>query len=177
MKLHTNTKGFTLVEMIVAIFIFSIVMVVAVGALVSVIGANRKAQAVKSVMNNLNFALESMTRTIRTGTGYDCGTPNCATEGSETFSLLSTNGEDVVYTLNKQEARIERSTDGGSTFQALTAPEVTVDILTFYLDGETVGDDEQPRVLIHVKGTAGSGGRDQTEFSLQTLVAQRLLDR
>lgn len=50
----TGQKGFTLVEMIVAIFVFSVVMVISTGALVSIIGANRKAQSVKSVMNNVD---------------------------------------------------------------------------------------------------------------------------
>ena len=67
-----SERGFTLVEMIVAIALFAIVMVVAVGALLSLTGANRKAQALQSVMNNLNIALDGMVRNVRMGTEYDC---------------------------------------------------------------------------------------------------------
>lgn len=168
-------RGFTLIEMIVSIFIFSIVMVIATGSLVTILGANRKAQAVKSVMNNLNFALDSMTRSIRTGTGYDCGVPNCASEGSTEFSFIDTDGREVTYRLNASEDRIERSVDNGG-FSALTSPGMTVERLRFFADGEGENDNMQPRVLIVVGGEAGVE-RARTRFDLQTLVSQRILDR
>ena len=65
-------RGFTLVEMIVSVALFGIVMLVAVGALLSVVAANRQSQAIKTVINNLNFALESMSRNILTGSNYRC---------------------------------------------------------------------------------------------------------
>ncbi len=176
-KYLQQKRGFTLVEMIVAVFIFSIVMLIAVGALVSIIEANRKAQGVKSVMNNLNFSLDSMTRAIRVGGTYDCGVGSCAADGTSEFTFISTDGEEIRYRHNTTNKSIERSIDGGLSYQELTAPEVTVEFLKFYVAGESVSDNEQPRVLIVVKGIAGPDGRTQTEFSLETLVTQRLLDR
>lgn len=58
--------------MLVAVAIFSIVMLISVAAILSIIGGNRKAQAVNSVVNNMNFALESMIRDIKTGFNYKC---------------------------------------------------------------------------------------------------------
>ncbi len=172
-----SSRGFTLVEMIVAVFLFSIVMVVAVGALVSIVQANRKAQSVKSVMNNLNFSLESMTRAIRTGTAYDCP-GSCQTAGSDSFSFLDKDGRNITYSYGKNgdTGQIFRAI-GTADAQALTAPEVKIDSLQFYLRGESAADDVQPRVLIVVKGTAGPDDKTRTEFSLQTLVTQRILDR
>ncbi len=65
-------KGFTLIEMLVAVALFSIVMLISVAAILSIIGGNRKAQAVNSVANNVNFAIESMIRDIKTGYNYKC---------------------------------------------------------------------------------------------------------
>lgn len=169
----TQQKGFTLVEMIVAIFVFSVVMVVSTGALVSIIGANRKAQSVKSVMNNVAFSLDSMTRALRVGTDYDCGVSSCASEGSESLTFTDVDGREVQYRFNESSNQIERDIDGAG-FQALTAPEVTVDRLMFYVDG--VESDGQPRVLIVVGGRAGVG-KSETVFNIQTLVSQRSLDR
>jgi len=73
MKSSQPSAGFTLVEMIVAVALFAIVMVVAVGALLALTGANKKAQAIQSVMNNLNITLDGMVRSIRMGTEYHCG--------------------------------------------------------------------------------------------------------
>src|ERR1044072_4174389 len=66
-------RGFTLVEMIVAVGLFAVVMVVCVTALLSLVEANRKAQALQSVMNNLNIAIDGMVRGVRMGSDYHCG--------------------------------------------------------------------------------------------------------
>lgn len=69
---QTFKQGFTLVEMIVSLAIFSIVVTVSVGALLVLVGTNQQLQGEQSVMTNLSFALDSMTREIRTGSGYYC---------------------------------------------------------------------------------------------------------
>lgn len=71
--------GFSLVEMIVALAVFSIVITTAVGALLMLVATNQQLQAEQSVMTNLSFALDSMTREIRTGTEYFCETANNTT--------------------------------------------------------------------------------------------------
>ncbi|MBU3668981.1 MAG: prepilin-type N-terminal cleavage/methylation domain-containing protein [Candidatus Taylorbacteria bacterium] len=69
----TNTKkGFTLIELLVAVALFTVVMVVSVAAILSIIGGNRKSQAINGVVNNLNFAIESMVRDMKTGFLYKC---------------------------------------------------------------------------------------------------------
>ena len=73
---HFNTPrahhGFTLVEMLVALALFSVVITIAVGALLMLISSNQRLQSEQSVMTNLSFALDSMTREIRTGAAYFC---------------------------------------------------------------------------------------------------------
>lgn len=58
--------------MIVSLGLFSIVVTVAVGALLMLVATNQQLQSEQSVMTNLSFALDSMTREIRTGTSYYC---------------------------------------------------------------------------------------------------------
>ncbi len=72
MKYKDNQSGFTLVEMIVSLAIFAIVVTVSVGALLVLVGTNQRLQGEQSVMTNLSFALDSMTREIRTGSYYYC---------------------------------------------------------------------------------------------------------
>src|SRR3989338_8582023 len=70
----THNKGFSLIEIMVSLAIFSIVVLVATGALLSILNANKKTQALKAVVNNFNFALENMARNIRVGKNYHCDT-------------------------------------------------------------------------------------------------------
>ena len=65
-----TTGGFTLIEMIVSLTLFSAVITIAVGAFLVLLAANKQLQEEQAVLTNLSFALDSMTREIITGTGY-----------------------------------------------------------------------------------------------------------
>ncbi|HYF13005.1 MAG TPA: type II secretion system protein [Candidatus Paceibacterota bacterium] len=107
----STQRGFTLVELLVSVAIFTVVMVIALGSLLAISAANRKAETMKSVMNNLNFALDSMSRTIRTGFSYHCGssgtitTPQDCSGGNTYFAFEGSTGntslsnDQIVYTL------------------------------------------------------------------------------
>ncbi len=92
-----SRAGFTLIEMIVSLAVFSVVITIAVGALLSLIAGNEQLQSQQSIMTNLSFALDSMTREIRTGYYYHCearpnysagGPNNIFTDGADLDALL-----------------------------------------------------------------------------------------
>lgn len=64
--------GFTLIEMIVSLGVFAVVVTITVGAILVLISTNQRLQAEQSVMTNLSFALDTMTREMRTGFNYYC---------------------------------------------------------------------------------------------------------
>jgi len=96
-KFTKQKKGFTLVELMVAIAVFSIVMVVAMGALLNVIDANLKAQAIKTAINNVNFALESISKDMRVGTDYACGSSNNISDIDESSPNCLGGGKIIRY--------------------------------------------------------------------------------
>ena len=79
--------GFTLVEMIIALAIFAMVALVSVGALVKVMGESRRAQAIQTVVTNIGFVVESMSRELRTGSSFYCQNlpSNTITAGSISY--------------------------------------------------------------------------------------------
>ena len=80
----TNQLGFTLIEMIVSLGVFSVVVTTAVGAMLVLISTNQQLQSEQSVMTNLAFALDTMTREIRTGYYYYCADrPNYSSGGPD----------------------------------------------------------------------------------------------
>jgi len=80
-KLKVKSRGgFTLVELLVSSAIFTVVSLVAVGAIITINDANRKTQAIRAIVDNLNYSLESMSRKLRTGSNYQCG------DGGQSFS-------------------------------------------------------------------------------------------
>jgi prepilin-type N-terminal cleavage/methylation domain-containing protein len=67
-------RGFTLIETLVAVSLFSVLMIMTVGSLTILIDANRKARSEKAVINNLNATMEIISRSMRDGSGQamDC---------------------------------------------------------------------------------------------------------
>jgi prepilin-type N-terminal cleavage/methylation domain-containing protein len=95
MKTFGSQSGFTLIEMIVALAVFAVVITISVGALLMLIVTNQQLQAEQSVMTNLSFALDSMTREIRTGTRYFCGAGNSRTTAIASMYQIFSDGEDL----------------------------------------------------------------------------------
>ncbi len=188
MFLPSEKKGFTLIELMVSVSIFALVMTISMGAILSVLNANQKSQTLRSVVDNLNATLESMTRTIRFGTNYVCGdpgdahSPNCA--GDSTFTVIDSDGRTVVYSLS--DSHIMRSIDGEEAL-ALTSPEVEIQSLAFTVTGALpltdsgygtdAGTPLQPKVVILIKGRVVGKGATGSAFTLQTTVSERQLDK
>ena len=185
-KSPSTSNGFTLVEMLVAVAVFSMVSVIISSSLLFMTEASRKSRALNSVMNNLSYAVENMSKSIRTGVYYNCGvsgsleSPNNCSTGEDSIAFESQMGnrgnpsDQWIYKL--QGGEILRSTDGGSTFANIVSSRIVIDNLNFYVTGATSGDNTQPRVLIILQGHVNPGKGVETEFNLQTTVTQRVLD-
>lgn len=177
MYTRVNKKGFTIIEMIVSIGIFTVVAVAAVAALTSVIDANRRTRALTETNNNLNFVLQSLVREIRNGFNYGCdasqpsSTSPC-TGGKSEFGFIDSSRDEVGFQLDSTDKSIERSVNGG-TFQDITPSQVDITHLKFRVIGSN-DNNEQSRVEITIEAQAGSGDATST-LNLQTTATQRLL--
>lgn len=172
-------RGFTLIEIMTAVSIFAVVMTISMGSILRIFDTNRKSEALKAVMDNLNLAVESMSREMRFGSVYNCGNipptddPENCSGGNDIIAFKANNGSTIMYRL--LNGTIEKSVSAGP-FIAVTAEDIAISDLRFFVLGATPGDTLQPKVLIKVKGTAGVKISDQTDFTVQTLVSQRSLD-
>jgi prepilin-type N-terminal cleavage/methylation domain-containing protein len=203
MHIHAQkNRGFTLIEMLIAVTLFSVVMLVAVGTLLSLVTANRKAQALQSVMNNLNIALDDMARSIRMGSQYHAGSSGnflTTSDGDnvngevifafEPYGNKNTDNPTVywydsvtkaVYRCRPQPTGTACNASPSSSdpmYVPLTSPEVLINNMKFYAAGTTRGDIQQPRVVMVIQGTASaSDQKAKTTFHVQVTAAQRLLD-
>ncbi len=67
-----HKQGFSLVEMMVSLMIFSVVAVIALGAMIKIVSVNKKAQMLLSSITNINFALDIMSRELSLANGVYC---------------------------------------------------------------------------------------------------------
>lgn len=166
-------RGYTLLEMIVSVGLFSVVMLVATAAYLTLISMDRQTRATSDLMTNMSFAVDSMTRSIRTGTDF-C-TATCA---PSKFSFIDSEGRTIIYTLDN--GQIMRQIDGATPL-AITDPRIKVDAtngLRFYVWGEAAGaGDGQPRVVFTVKGSiTPDSNQEAVEFVVQGGATQRAID-
>ena len=187
-RINTKNKkrGFTLIEIMVAVSVFMVVMVISSGSILSVFNANQKSKTLRSVMDNLNLTLESMSRTIRFGENYHCGSAGDPTQPSDcpsspgyssNLTVKAFDGTQTTYSLSS--GRIVRTTPSG--IYNMTSGDVTITKLAFRVYGSlpfNTPDLLQPQVIIVVGGYVGSSNKplNQSTFSLETTVSQRKLD-
>ncbi len=199
-------KGFTLIEVIIAVGLFSVVMTIALSVILSVVANNKKTHAVNSVVNNLNFAIDSMVRDIKTGKGYRCdknltGSPADATCGTSladhnVITLVSTisgreGGNTVMYEFvpesgsgtSFEPGRIDKTVcddqygtrcDTGT----ITSPEITIKDMVFNVSpGVSLTiPHTQPSVFLLIHGTSAVDPTSASDFTIQTLISQRILN-
>ena len=181
-----DQRGFSLIELLVSVALFSIVMTVSIGTLLVLINANQKAQSFKSVIDNLNFGIDSISRAVRTGRSYNCnnsvpatlpsGVRNC-NNGRTALVFTDERGRRVAYRYNNAgEGSIERRIGNNSSWVALTASNVFIDDMLFYVTGTASADEVQPTVTISIRGHAGVKAATDSYFNIEMTIAQHVLD-
>jgi prepilin-type N-terminal cleavage/methylation domain-containing protein len=170
MKKRFLQKGFTLVEIMVSLAIFSVVMVVALGAFLKIVDVNKRAQSIESAVNNLNFTMEAMSRELRTGSQYTPGQNSIVFIGKYTTDVVPL---PVYYgyrlVVGGKIQRAVPSTTLPLQYIDATAANVNVRTLSF-----TVTNHSMPIVLIYMAGEVGLVEKAKATFDLQTSVSQRL---
>ncbi len=190
-----------MVEMIISLAIFTVVAVVAVGALLKVMDANRKSISLKTTINNLNFALESMSREMRVGRDYDLDNDNGVidenyfnnkskkiTSGKWTMAFKSsnisvdTNGKkcNLIYAYRYDETgqkilKAQEAYCGAGIhqddFQDLTSSDIKITASIVEVSNES---NQQPYAFFWLQGESGVKAKEKVDFSVQTRVSQRI---
>ena len=206
LSVHTSQQGFTLIEMLVSLALFTIIATTSVGTLLVIIGGNAQSVAEQSAMNNLSFALDSMTREIRTGTEYYCGTvsqvsgasvvtsnsitQNCAT-GADGISFREagtsitggTGQKRIAYYFDATEGTIMRKV-GNQDAVRMIGEDVRINNARFFVTGSTrmtVGAVSNASDIrqpsVTISLDATANSADTfRDFVVQTTVTQRTLD-
>jgi prepilin-type N-terminal cleavage/methylation domain-containing protein len=208
MKKHTShlKNGFTLVELLVSLAIFSIVVVASLGAMLSIADANRRVQKTRAVLDNLSLSMESISRNLRLGSTYHCEkissnvipnsnlgvTQNCRDSTNnpilygdfiafeDQFGNQIDNSDQAYYYLDEVSGRIMYKKFNAATTTALTSDDLTIKSLRFYVTGvgtSTPPNASQPKIIIVVSGSTEIGkAQEPVEINLQTTVSQRPLN-
>jgi type II secretory pathway pseudopilin PulG len=190
-----SNSGFTLIEIMVSLSIFMIVMIVAMGSLMITSDSSNKSRKLSFAMDNINFAMESMSRNIRMGTNYTCVTDGTIDLGSPLLkgdcnggNFLAFNPTQSSYHTVMGYQLVPRGDNGradGTSTNTLESydetnmsgidiisPEIDIQKLSFTVKGSDPADMIQPSVYILIKGAINIKGV-WTDFAIQTMASQR----
>lgn len=182
-----NKRGFTLIEMMVSVAIFSIVVMISLGAILTILDANRKARTLTEVMNNLNFSVEMITRSLKTGVEpivtagvLEVGAIVLEEDGfkrEKTSYKLSLDGDGergyISQCISTYNAGDECS---AGDWVAITSEQVDIERFDRFVVGSDTNGGTQPRTQIFIAGTVRINEKISSDFSLQTTVSQRRLN-
>lgn len=169
-------KGITLIELLIAMAIFSLVLGSSISLLETGIKAQRQVLNMGALSDNLSYVMEYMSRTIRMAKKDKTGsyiTPGCnfATTSNSGLKFINSNLEEHEFFLDNG---ILKESKDGSVPTALTSSNFKITELHFYLLGECQGDDIQPRVTVAMEIETRES--DPQTLNIQTSISQRDLD-
>ncbi len=189
-KYKSKKKGFTLIELLVSTSIFVMIMLSAMGSLFILLNAAKNSRALRFSIDNVNYAMESMSRSIRMGTNYYClgegdeidysdleSTKDCSDGGTSVAFIPQTpEGEKLsrigyIWKKRGDGTKSLYKCSSGDCVEIVSA-NVNVENLRFFVNGTGVGDDKQASVYIIMKGTV-MVKETPVPFALQTMSSMR----
>lgn len=190
------TKGFTLVEILVALAIFGFVITIGTGALVTLSNTNHSAQLSRKTIDNVDYIMDDIVRELRLGKNYHCidesntnedneKDPEDCTNGSSKIAFTNILTGDLVryYTApvssptgNKTAVMKEVIGINALTPTQLSALNIDVKKIKFYVSGSSPTDYKASQVLITLQAELKKGSRFSSLVNIQTTVAQRAID-
>ena len=186
---HSKTKnknGFTLVELLVSIFVFFLIVGAIMNIFISGIETQKKILRDQKTISELSYVMEHISRSLRMAIRDNDG--NCIASGYN-YQLINTLNESGIrflnyknqcqeYYLNSEEGKIYEKKSEDENYNPNALPlELTsknVVISRFYFNEAESGwhstSNNQPKVMINLQFKAVGG---DLETILQTVVSQR----
>lgn len=191
-----KNKGYTLIEIMVAVGIFTVIIAAPTGFFVSALKAQQKALASQELFDNVSYGFEYMSRALRMAKkelSCDADEINCACLKNTGYGFnyeITRDGHGIRFNnyqtpsvcqeffLDTTDNRIKESKNGG---EAIPLTSDKVKVISFKIGPEASwdqSDNEQPRVslFLEAKGARGELSELQPEMKIQTTVSQRNLD-
>lgn len=174
-------EGFSLLEMVIAIGIFSVAIWAATGIVINATDLQAKASELRNLQDNVRFAVEYMSKELRTGqnvTTSACSAPPFC----ERVSFTNDRGQSIMYCvrnfilIRSIIGNCDSNPDDETKNIHLTSDDILVDFIFFRVVGNAPGpSDGQTMTTLTMKAASLPGKtKAQTDLNLQTTVTQRL---
>ena len=197
-------RGFTLVELMVTIAIFTSVMTIATGALFSAQALNTKLQETQTILDEVNLSIQIMSRDIRYGSQFYCTNnetdPSAVVPGARHScpyptgfgALLFKPTDTLSGTTDSTQDRVAYFVSNGILYKTeypyggtpqtyqITSQDIHINTLMFYVVGaeNSSTDYNQPLITFVVSGVTipTKPSIQPVDFNVELSVSARGLD-
>lgn len=199
--INKKESGFTIIEVMISVALFTTIIIVGIGALINAGNLHNKSSKVRSILDNLSFVMEDMSRNLRTGDTYMCSTggagsgPDCSDGDTIIFNNNTAGiaGEKWLYAFTESSIYsgsfniIKATSPNLDTFPVMSVDnvvqlnpdEIRLDPSSgFTVVGAETADNLdvfQPYVIIRLSGKI-IYKNNEIPFKLETSVSQRFND-
>lgn len=176
-------RGFTLIEVMVAVTIFSLMVGTIMEIFMWGIKEQRRALSTQKLLDETSYALEHMSRSIRMAK-KELNAPACLSTNGLNYEtnadktlirFIDHNNVCTEFFLDADSKQLKK-TAGGATL-AMTSSAFAINVFKFNFIGESQSDAIQPRVTIFLD-IQGGGQKleERPQIKIQTTISQRNLD-
>ena len=171
-SLLENGAGYTLVEMLVTIAIFSLAFIAISSIFIGTTTAQNNARANVAVLNESQLVFEQIAREIRSHTiDTDPTTCNCPDVNFICLKDLSGQTTFIRHNAVNLNAELSHSTScSGASWSVLNDPSIRIDSLVFYPNDDPT---EQPFTSIQMTATNNANVARQRTLLFQTMISTR----
>ncbi|MDD5738755.1 MAG: prepilin-type N-terminal cleavage/methylation domain-containing protein [Candidatus Pacebacteria bacterium] len=172
---NINCQGMTLLEILVALSVFSIVITGAINLFSSLIKYQKNLLDRAYVLSSVSYSTEYMSKAIRMA--QNDATGKCITAGNNfaltagpNLEFLNSNNDCQEFFLENGAIKVRKL----SIAQNLTPSNIIIEGLNFFVSGDGQSNTLQPKVTFSVKAKAKNSATPS--LVIQTTISQRMLD-
>jgi len=180
----TNSKGLTIVELLVAVTLFSVIVAIVSDIFLVTFQSQRRSLAFETIFDQTSFLMEYMSRSLRMAR-RELSVPECFSSDNLNYEITRSgrgikfvNSDNVCqeFFLDVSTSRLKEKK--ATQEQFLTSTDSQVIAFGINLLGQDQGDDLQSRVTFSLT-LKRKGAKPESEPSLtvQTTLSQRRLDQ
>lgn len=170
-QIPATQEGFTLVEMTVAISIFTFIVLIIGSTFLNTFNIQRRALNIQQVEENVTYVLESMTKELRLSR-FDASSPNnnCPASPATSIRAVNQDGDNIRYFLSNGQLHREINS---ITDTVVSSDTVAFDRIVFCFSG--IGIDQKQQLVTITGRIRSVNTKNQASMDFQTTVSARLL--
>lgn len=164
-----NNKGFTLIELMVAVTIFSLLVAASSGIFISSLRSQRQGLATQEVLNQTSYLMEYMSKALRMAKKDLLGTCTGTAKLNYTFEnqcIKFQNYQGSCQQFCLDSGRLKDQDNNYLTSESLTVSSFNVALLGAE---QPPADNNQPRITVFL----GIQGKEGSNIQIQTTISQR----